>query len=86
MSGTRISLVRKSIRRLVRSLAEKDRLCFVAFDSNVKVLMEFTCMDESGRINFTKTLDRNEFINFFFFYLQYSINFVLSKFSITPDF
>lgn len=49
MMGQKISLVRKSMRRLVRNLGSKDRVCFVTFDTNVKTVMEFTIMNEDGK-------------------------------------
>jgi len=49
MRGQKISLVRKSMRRLVRNLGSKDRVCFVTFDTNVRVLMDWTQMDENGK-------------------------------------
>jgi len=49
MHGQKISLVRKAMRRLVRSLNKRDRLCFVTFDSNVNVLMPFKIMDPAGQ-------------------------------------
>jgi len=49
MSGDKISLLRKAMRRLVANVGERDRVAFVAFDSHVKVLMPFRTMDESGQ-------------------------------------
>jgi len=49
MRGDRISLLRKSIRRLVRGLQSKDRLALVEFSSNYQVLLELTNMDENGK-------------------------------------
>lgn len=49
MHGQKISLVRKAMRRLVRSLNKRDRVCFVTFDSNVNVLMPFKLMDDAGK-------------------------------------
>jgi len=49
MQGQKISLVRKSMRRLVRNLGPKDRVCFITFDTYVRVIMEFTTMDEAGK-------------------------------------
>jgi len=37
------------MRRLVRSLADNDRLAFVTFDSNVKTVLPFTVMNEAGK-------------------------------------
>lgn len=58
MHGQKISLVRKAMRRLVRSLNKRDRLCFVTFDSNVKVLMPFKVMDPPGQDQ-ARTLVKN---------------------------
>lgn len=49
MRGQKMSLVRKSMRRLVRNLGSKDRVCFITFDTDVNTLMEFTRMDENGK-------------------------------------
>jgi len=49
MSGDRISLLRKSIRRLIRGLHSKDRLAVVEFASNYQVLLELVKMDENGK-------------------------------------
>merc|ERR1719232_514060 len=49
MRGQKISLVRKAMRRLVRAMTSKDRVCFVTFDTNVNTLMEFTAMDAAGK-------------------------------------
>lgn len=49
MQGGKISLVRKSMRRLVRSVQHNDRIAFVTFDSRVKVLMNFCSMDQTNK-------------------------------------
>lgn len=49
MRGAKISLLRKSMRRLVRNLGAKDRVCFITFDTHVRTLMGFTQMDERGK-------------------------------------
>jgi len=49
MQGQKISLVRKAMRRLVRAMNSKDRVCFVTFDSNVNTLLDFTAMDVKGK-------------------------------------
>lgn len=49
MSGDRISLLRKSLRRLVRGVQSKDRLALVEFASSYQVLLELTKMDEKGK-------------------------------------
>jgi len=49
MSGDRISLLRKSTRRLVRGLQSKDRLAIIEFSSNYQVLLALTKMDEKGK-------------------------------------
>lgn len=54
MSGEKISLVRKSMRRLVRSLGPQDRVAFVTFDSRVSTVMKFCNLDEQNK---TKAYD-----------------------------
>jgi len=49
MSGGKISLVRKAMRRLVRNLGERDRVAFIAFDTQVETCMEFRTMNKEGR-------------------------------------
>jgi len=49
MDGDKISLVRKSMRRLIRSLSSKDRVAFVTFDDNVNVLMNFCYVTEQNK-------------------------------------
>lgn len=49
MRGNKISLVRKSMRRLVRSMGNRDRVAFVTFDTSVNVLMNFCTMDEDNK-------------------------------------
>jgi len=49
MSGTRISLLRKSVRRLVRGVKSKDRIALVEFNTNFKVLLDLTRMDIEGK-------------------------------------
>lgn len=49
MHGSKISLVRKAMRRLVRNLRDKDRVAFVAFDTRVSLLLPFTKMDQEGK-------------------------------------
>lgn len=49
MGGNKISLVRKSMRRLVRSMGNRDRVAFVTFDTGVNVLMNFCTMDEDNK-------------------------------------
>jgi len=49
MRGGKISLVRKAMRRLVRCMTSKDKVCFITFDTNVNTLMEFTKMDATGK-------------------------------------
>jgi len=49
MRGGKISLVRKAMRRLVRCMTSKDKVCFITFDTYVKTLMEFTKMDATGK-------------------------------------
>lgn len=49
MQGDKISLVRKSMRRLVRSVQRGDRVAFVTFDSRVKVLMNFCEMNQTNK-------------------------------------
>jgi hypothetical protein len=56
MAGQKISLVRKSMRRLVRNLGPKDRVAFIQFDTTVDVLMEFTRMDDKGRTHAKKLI------------------------------
>jgi hypothetical protein len=49
MQGDKISLVRKSMRRLIRSLSTKDRVAFVTFDDHVNVLMNFCALTEQNK-------------------------------------
>jgi len=49
MSGDRISLLRKSVRRLVRGVNHKDRLALIEFNSATHVLLNLTTMDTSGK-------------------------------------
>jgi len=49
MSGPRISLLRKSVRRLVRGVKSNDRIALVEFSSNFKVLLDLTKMDLKGK-------------------------------------
>merc|ERR1719285_471660 len=49
MRGGKISLVRKAMRRLVRCMTSKDKVCFITFDTAVNTLMEFTKMNASGK-------------------------------------
>jgi len=49
MQGEKISLARKAMRRLVRCLTSKDRVCLVTFDTNITTVMEFTSMDAKGK-------------------------------------
>lgn len=49
MSGDRISLLRKSVRRLVRGVNSKDRLALIEFNSLSRVLLTLTAMDEKGK-------------------------------------
>jgi len=58
MSGDRISLLRKSLRRLVRGVQSKDRLAIIEFCSNYQVLLALTTMDEKGKEK-AKTVVKN---------------------------
>jgi len=58
MSGDRISLLRKSMRRLVRGLQSKDRLAIIEFCCNYQVLLTLTKMDEKGKER-AKTVVKN---------------------------
>jgi len=58
MSGDRISLLRKSMRRLVRGVQSKDRLAIIEFCSNYQVLLALTTMDEKGKER-AKTVVKN---------------------------
>jgi len=49
MSGDRISLLRKSVRRLVRGVNSKDRLALIEFNTQSRVLLNLTAMDELGK-------------------------------------
>jgi len=49
MDGGRISLVRKSVRRLVRGVQSKDRVAIVEFNTQIKVLLPLTAMDSNGK-------------------------------------
>merc|ERR1719233_1862250 len=49
MDGDRISLVRKSVRRLVRGVQSKDRVAIVEFNTQIKVLLPLTVMDGDGK-------------------------------------
>jgi len=49
MSGEKISLVRKSMRRLVRNLGSEDRVALVTFDSRVQTVLNFCKLDESNK-------------------------------------
>jgi len=49
MSGERISLLRKSVRRLVRGVNSRDRLALIEFNSVCRVLMNFTLMIDKGK-------------------------------------
>jgi len=49
MSGDRISLLRKSVRRLVRGVNSRDRLALIEFNSISRVLLDLTAMDEKGK-------------------------------------
>jgi len=49
MAGDRISLLRKSIRRLIRCLQSKDRLAVVDFSSECEVALKLTTMDKTGK-------------------------------------
>jgi hypothetical protein len=49
MGGEKISLVRKSMRRLVRSLGSKDRVAFVTFDTNVQLILPFCELNEVNK-------------------------------------
>lgn len=49
MRGNKISLVRKSMRRLVRSMGNRDRVAFVTFDTSVNILMPFCVMDDGNK-------------------------------------
>jgi len=54
MSGDKISLVRKSMRRLIRNLGSQDRVALVTFDSRVSTVMQFCNLDEQNK---TKAYD-----------------------------
>jgi len=58
MSGDRISLLRKSMRRLVRGVQSKDRLAIVEFCDNYQILLALTKMDEKGKER-AKTVVKN---------------------------
>jgi len=58
MSGDRISLLRKSMRRLVRGMQSKDRLAIIEFCCNYQVLLPLTKMDEKGKER-AKTVVKN---------------------------
>jgi len=49
MSGERISLLRKSVRRLVRGVNSRDRLALIEFNSVCRVLLNFTLMIDKGK-------------------------------------
>jgi len=49
MRGEKISLVRKSMRRLIRSLGSKDRVAFITFDTTVRVVMNFCELNEKNK-------------------------------------
>jgi len=54
MSGEKISLVRKSMRRLIRNLGSQDRVALVTFDSRVSTVMQFHNLNEQNK---TKAYD-----------------------------
>jgi len=49
MAGGRCSLLRKTIRRLVRGVQAKDRVAIVEFNSRVRVLLPFTAMNAEAK-------------------------------------
>jgi len=49
MHGERISLLRKSLRSLIKSMQSRDRLAVVNFGSLCEVPLKLTNMDESGK-------------------------------------
>jgi len=49
MSGDRISLLRKSVRRLVRGVNSRDRVALIEFNSLCRVLLNFTSMNDKGK-------------------------------------
>lgn len=49
MQGPKMSLVRKSMRRLVRNLRDKDRIAFITFDTQVSLMLPFTRMNQEGK-------------------------------------
>lgn len=49
MSGQKISLVRKSMRRLLRNMNAQDRVALVTFDSTVRTVMQFCNLDETNK-------------------------------------
>jgi len=49
MGGERISLLRKSLRRLIKGLQSRDTLAIVSFSRQSEVLLKLTKMDESGK-------------------------------------
>jgi len=49
MDGGRISLVRKSVRRLVRGVQSQDRVAIVEFNTQIRVLLPLTAMDGNGK-------------------------------------
>jgi len=49
MDGDRISLVRKSVRRLVRGVQSQDRVAIIEFNTQINVLLPLTDMDDNGK-------------------------------------
>lgn len=49
MYGEKISLVRKSMRRLLRSMGDRDRVAFISFDTQVETVMDFCNMTEENK-------------------------------------
>lgn len=52
MGGSKIELVRSTLKQLLEILNEKDRLCLVQFDSSSERLTPLICVSEGNRHTF----------------------------------
>jgi hypothetical protein len=56
MAGKKIDLVRKSVRYLMKTLGEEDRLCLISFSTDSEVLTPFLKNNETNKPRFKKLL------------------------------
>jgi len=55
---TQLDVAKHGVRTVIKTLGPKDRLCVVAFDNNVDLILDLTLMDEEGQQKAENELDK----------------------------